>query len=372
MGPNVLRRSSSSTSGYSLGMRGSRKSRRLLAPPRRRTPILRPALLLIAALVLGSRVIGAGNHHDLRATAAIHLPPTPRPSVGHGGGAAPRPPSTPTPFPRPSVRASLPPIKVLGFSGSWLRSHPIAAAPQILGRSAIVVDLDRGQILYWLNASARYPEASLTKLMTAMVGVDLAPLDATITVTPAATQVEPNHMGVSAGEQLTLRELLYGMLLDSGNDAAEAIAQGLTDRDQFIALMNQKAQAMHLKDTHFANPSGLDDQNHFSSAYDLAVMLATVLRDYPDIRAVLGTRSISIPATATHKAFSPYNIDRLLWSYPGTIGGKPGYTDAAGYCLAVAAQRNGRTILAVVMGTTQHFTDGATLLDFGFAHPVTR
>jgi D-alanyl-D-alanine carboxypeptidase len=350
-------------------MRGTKRSRRLLAPPRRRNPLIRPALLLIAFLVLGGRALAAGTpHHDLHATASVRIPPRASAAVGRGGGQAVRP--APTPFPRPSIRASLPPLRVLGFSGSWLRAHPIAQVPQILGRSAIVVDVDRGQILYWLNASARYPEASLTKLMTAMVAVDLAPVDASLTVTPAATQVEPDHMGISAGEQLTLRELLYGMLLDSGNDAAEAIAQGLTDRDQFIALMNEKAQAMRLKDTHFANPSGLDDPNHYSSAYDLAVMLATVLRDYPDIRTVLGTRSIYLPATATHKAFSPYNLDRLLWSYPGTIGGKPGYTDAAGYCLAVAAQRNGRTILAVVMGTTQHFTDGATLLDFGFSHRI--
>jgi D-alanyl-D-alanine carboxypeptidase (penicillin-binding protein 5/6) len=85
-----------------------------------------------------------------------------------------------------------------------------------------------------------------------------------------------------------------------------------------------------------------------------------------------GSKQVSIPATPLHKAYNPSNIDRLLWTYPGAIGLKPGYTDAAGYCLAAAATRHGRTILVVVLGSSQHFTDGATLLDYGFAHPVTR
>ena len=179
-------------------------------------------------------------------------------------------------------------------------------------------------------------------------------------------------MGISAGEKLTLRELLDGLLLDSGNDAAEAIATGLVDRASFIRFMNVKAAALHLKASHFTNPSGLDEPDHYSTAYDLAVVSATLLADYPDLRAIVGSKQISIYATPLHKAFNPINIDRLLWTYPGAIGLKPGYTGAAGYCLAAAATRNGRTIVVVVLGSTQHFTDAATLLDFGFRHPVTR
>jgi D-alanyl-D-alanine carboxypeptidase len=349
-------------------MRGTRSSRRLLASAPRRRPLIRPALVLVALLAVGGRlVLTSAPHHDTRSVVAV--------AHSAAAKATHHPVARPSAIAHPSAVAAvrtLPPIKVLSFSGSWLRAHPIAQTPAINGRAAIVVDVGSGQILYSQNASSRYPEASLTKLMTAMVALDLARPDQVLTVTPGATQVEPNHMGISSGEQLSLRELLDGMLLDSGNDAAEALAQGIVGRDKFIAFMNQKASGMHLKDTQFANPSGLDDPSHYSSAYDLAVMLASVLRDYPDVSAVLGTRSISIPATPQHKAFRPYNLDRLLWSYPGTIGGKPGYTDAAGYCLAVAASRGGRTIVAVVLGTNQHFTDGARLLDFGFAHPVTR
>jgi D-alanyl-D-alanine carboxypeptidase len=372
---DFLRRTSYPSSGYSLGTRGRRSSRRLIAPPRRRTPVIR-LLIVVLVLFLGSRVVSMlQSHPDIRVVAATKPTPTARPVVAARPSSASHPTLTASPSPSPSrtpIPAQLPQVKVPVLSASWLRTHPIAEVPPIKGRAAIVVDLTAGQILYQQAQTTRYPEASLTKMMTAMVAVDLAPLDTAITVPVAATQVEPNHMGVSAGESLTLKELLEGMLLDSGNDAAEAIAMGIVDRPTFIAFMNQKAAQLHLRQTHFTNPSGLDDADHYSSAYDLAVVGATLLADYPDLRGIVDSKQVSIYPTAQHKAFNPVNIDRLLWTYPGAIGIKPGYTGAAGYCLAAAATRNGRTILVIVLGSTQHFTDAATLLDFGFRHPVSR
>jgi len=373
-----LRRSSYPTSGYSLGTRGRRSSRRLLTPARKKNPYIRPIILVIAILI-GSRVYGmitakpvmhpvAATKQTGRATAAAtHRPPAIRATAT----ATPAASSTPSPSASVTPPAQLPAVNVPVFSTSWLRAHPIAPAPAIKAHAAIVVDLSSGQILYQQDQTSRYADASLTKMMTAMVAADIAPLNTLITVPDGATQVEPNHMGITTGEQLTLRDLLEGMLLDSGNDAAEAIAMGIVDRATFINLMNQKAAMLHLRQTHFTNPTGLDDQNHFSSAYDLAVMGATLLQDYPDLRAMVGTKSVVIEPTSTHKYFNPTNIDRLLWSYPGAIGIKPGYTDAANYCLAAAATRNGRTILVVVLDSTQHFTDATTLLDFGFAHAAT-
>jgi serine-type D-Ala-D-Ala carboxypeptidase (penicillin-binding protein 5/6) len=327
-------------------------------------------------VLLGTRVYGMLQpHRDMHVVAATSPSASPKPTVASRPVTTTHPVATPSPTPSPSrtpVPSQLPPVKVPVLSASWLRTHPIAEVPAIKGRAAIVVDLTAGQILYQQAQTTRYPEASLTKVVTAMVAVDLAPLDTVITVPAAATQVEPNHMGISTGERLTLRELLEGMLLDSGNDAAEAIAAGIVDRPAFIDFMNQKAAQLHLRQTHFTNPSGLDDTDHYSSAYDLAVVGATLLADYPDLRTMVGSKQVSIYATPQHKAFNPINIDRLLWTYPGAIGIKPGYTGAAGYCLAAAATRNGRTILVVVLGSTQHFTDAATLLDFGFRHPVTR
>ena len=325
------------------------------------------------ALLLGSRALGfLQTHKDLHPLAATTRTAPPHPAVAAKPVPTVRPAPTATPSPsRPPLPAQLPQVKVPVLSASWLRTHPIADAPAIKGRAAIVVDLTAGQILYQQDQGTRYADASLTKMMTAMVAADLVPLDTVITVPDAATQVEPNHMGISTGEKLTVRELIDGMMLDSGNDAAEALAMGITDRATFLNFMNQKAAALHLRATHFTNPSGLDEADHYSSAYDLAVMGATLLADYPDLRAIVGSKQISIYATPQHKAFNPINIDRLLSTYPGAIGIKPGYTGAAGYCLAAAATRNGRTILVVVLGSTQHFTDATTLLDFGFRHPVT-
>ncbi|TMC39523.1 MAG: D-alanyl-D-alanine carboxypeptidase [Chloroflexi bacterium] len=366
---DFLRRTSYPTSGYSLGTRGRRSSRRLVAPPRRRTPVIR-LLIVAVALLLGSRAFSLLQpHRDITPVAATARTATPHPSVAARSAPTTKPTPSPSPTPIPS---QLPQVKVPVLSASWLRTHPIAEIPQIKGRAAIVVDLTAGQIIYQQAQTTRYPEASLTKMMTAMVAADLAPLDRLITVPDAATQVEPNHMGISSGEKLTLRELLEGMLLDSGNDAAEAVAMGIVDRPRFIDFMNQKATALHLRATHFTNPSGLDETDHHSSAYDLAVVGATLLADYPDLRTIVASKQVAIYATPQHKAFNPVNIDRLLWTYPGAIGLKPGYTGAAGYCLAAAATRSGRTILVVVLGSTQHFTDAATLLDFGFRHPITR
>jgi D-alanyl-D-alanine carboxypeptidase len=333
--------------------------------------VIRLAIVALA-LFLGSRALGVLQaHRDIHPVAATTRTPTPHPAVAaRPPTARPAPTATPSPS-RPPIPTQLPQVKVPVLSASWLRTHPIAEVPSIKGRAAIVVDLTAGQILFQQDQATRYADASLTKMMTAMVAADLVPLDTVITVPDAATQVEPNHMGISAGEKLTVRELLDGLMLDSGNDAAEAIAMGIVDRPAFISFMNQKAAALHLRATHFTNPSGLDEADHYSSAYDLAVMGATLLADYPDLRAIVGSKQISIYSTPQHKAFNPINIDRLLSTYPGAIGIKPGYTGAAGYCLAAAATRNGRTILTIVLGSTQHFTDATTLLDFGFRHPVT-
>ena len=330
-------------------------------------------LIVAVVLLLGSRAFGALQAHtDIHPVAATTRKATPHPAVASRPVPSARPVPTPTPSPsRAPVPTALPQVKVPVLSASWLRTHPIAEFPSIKARAAIVVDLTAGQILYQQDQGTKYADASLTKMMTAMVAADLVPLDTVITVPDAATQVEPNHMGISTGEKLTVRELIDGMMLDSGNDAAEAIAMGIVDRGAFITFMNQKAAALHLRATHFTNPSGLDEADHYSSAYDLAVMGATLLADYPDLRAIVGSKQISIYSTPVHKAFNPINIDRLLSTYPGAIGIKPGYTGAAGYCLAAAATRNGRTILVVVLGSTQHFTDATTLLDFGFRHPVT-
>jgi D-alanyl-D-alanine carboxypeptidase len=216
--------------------------------------------------------------------------------------------------------------------------------------------------------------ASTAKIMTGIVAVERSPLDKIIAVPSQATEVEPNHMGLKAGEKLTLQELLYGMFLDSGNDAAETVAYGVggggaEGRARFIGWMNEKVAALGLKDTHYANPSGLDDPNQFSSAYDLAVMGAYALGK-PELKATFGTKDVVISPSKEpgheHGWFNPGNLNSLLWSYRGAVGIKPGYTEDAGYTLVGAAERDGRTLICVTLNSRRHFGDCAALLDFGF------
>ncbi|HXI95292.1 MAG TPA: hypothetical protein VNG04_04160, partial [Candidatus Acidoferrum sp.] len=209
----------------------------------------------------------------------------------------------------------------------------------------------------------------LTKLITAMVAVDDAgSLDRVVEVTPAATQVVPSVMGLSAGERLTVRQLLDGLFLSSGNDAAEALAQGIVPRDRFIRQMNQKAKGIGLTGSHFVNPSGLDAAGHGMTAHDLVHTAAYLDRYYPELATIAATKDIAIPATAQHKAFYPHNLNGLLWSYPGATGLKTGLTDNAGGCMLATATRDGRHLVVVVLNATLHSTADATvLLNYGFS-----
>jgi D-alanyl-D-alanine carboxypeptidase (penicillin-binding protein 5/6) len=237
-------------------------------------------------------------------------------------------------------------------------------------KSALLVDADRFRVLWSRGAHDRRPLASLTKLTTAMVALDTGGATAPITVTADAAAQDPSRMGISAGEVMTVRDLLYGALLNSGNDAAEALGQGLVPRDRFLALMNAKARTLRLRDTHYSTPSGLVDDDNYSSAYDLAVVAMEVVRRYPEITAIAGMKDAVIAATPTHKAFNSRNVNRILDVYPGATGLKTGFTDAAGGCIVVTATRGGRHLIAVLLGSDIVFGDAARILDYGFSTSV--
>jgi serine-type D-Ala-D-Ala carboxypeptidase (penicillin-binding protein 5/6) len=253
------------------------------------------------------------------------------------------------------------------FSNLWLAVHPQPDLP-IRAQAAYLVDLDTRIVLWQRDPETSRAPASLTKLITAMVAVDDAgSLDRTVVVPKEATQIEPSVMGLSPGERLTVRQLLAGLFLDSGNDAAEALASGIVPRDRFIRQMNEKAKSIGLTASNFVNPSGLDAAGHGMSAHDLAHAAAYLDQYYPDLAAIAATKDIAIPATAEHKAFYPHNVNRLLWSYPGVTGLKTGLTDAAGGCMLATATRNGRHLVAVILNDTGRSPDDATvLLNYGF------
>jgi D-alanyl-D-alanine carboxypeptidase (penicillin-binding protein 5/6) len=254
------------------------------------------------------------------------------------------------------------------FSNYWLATHPQPDIP-IHGQAAYLVDLDTRMVMWQRDPETTRAPASLTKLITAMVAVDDAgSLDHVVEVAPGATQVVPSVMGLSAGERLTVRQLLAGLFLDSGNDAAEALAQGIVPRDRFIRQMNQKAKSIGLTGSNFVNPSGLDAPGHGMTAHDLVHTAAYLDRYYPELAAIAATKDIAITATAEHKAFYPHNLNGLLFSYPGATGLKTGLTGNAGGCMLATATRDGRHLIVVVLNATLHSTADATLLlNYGFS-----
>ena len=167
-----------------------------------------------------------------------------------------------------------------------------------------------------------------------------------------------------------MRALLYGLFLDSGNDAAETLARAIMPRPQFIAEMNTRAGMLGLRQTHFSNPTGLDDPRLRSSARDLAVTAAYLELHYPELAAIAATREKSIASSAQHAAYAPWNLNKLLATYPGADGLKTGFTDDAGGCVAASAVRGHRRLLAIVLHSDVFFTDAARLLDYGFSTAV--
>jgi D-alanyl-D-alanine carboxypeptidase len=255
----------------------------------------------------------------------------------------------------------------------WLAMHP---GPDlgIHAEGAVLLDLDTREVLWARDPHGPRPPASLAKLLTVLVAADLATsLDQQVTVPPEAVQLDPDStmMGLAAGEVVTVRDLMYGVFLVSGNDAAETLARTLGGgRDRFIRLMNQKAAALGMAHSRFTNPTGLDDPGLRASPYDLAIAAAAITAGYPALMAVAGTLDADLPATATHGGYLLHSLIKLLVVYPGATGLKTGYTDDAGYCLVGTAVRNGRHLAVVLLYSDLSLTvDAARLLDYGFGAP---
>jgi D-alanyl-D-alanine carboxypeptidase len=242
-------------------------------------------------------------------------------------------------------------------------------APIIKARSAVLLDLDSGKTLYQVDPHGRHAPASLTKVVTALVALDHLRLDQTVTVPVSINQLpwDSTRMGLRSGERLTVRELLDGLFLNSGNDAAITLSEAAMPRATFVGLMNAKAATLGMADTHFANPIGLDDPAHYTSSADLARASAELIRRFPDVAAIAATPSLTLPATATHHAYALYNLNELVRKYPGATGLKTGWTGHAGGCLIATATRDGRHLMVVLLASPRIFDEAAALLDYGFA-----
>jgi len=248
--------------------------------------------------------------------------------------------------------------------------------PSVSAKAAYVFDAGSGFTFYAKDADEQLPMASTTKVMTALLAVERGKLDQVVTVgQDAAALVRPDSsfMGLSAGEKLTLEQLLYGLMLPSGNDAAVAIADAIGGSvDGFVKLMNQRAQELGMTHTHYVTPHGLDAPGHYTSARDLAIVSAVAMQN-PVLVKIASTLHYSIPKTADHKAYELQTGDDLLAGarspYPGAIGVKPGFTGDAGYCQSFAAIRHGHLIVGAVLDEPSwqvRIVDMRALLDWGF------
>jgi len=269
--------------------------------------------------------------------------------------------------PVPALSAPNPSDVVDGTRASQ-RGVGATALPDVTMKAGALVEGD-GRVLWSRNVDQRRAMASITKIMTAVIVLENAGLDDRVTIPKVSTQVGESTSYLRTGEQLSLREVLEALLVKSGNDAAVALAQHVSgDQTGFVKLMNAKAAALGLSHTHFANPHGLDQAGHYTTAADLAV-LARYAMSKPEFRRIVGMKSVTIGSGSIKETLPSTNI--LLGNYLGVNGIKTGFTDDAGYAVIESAQREGVWLVAVVLGTKtdlQRFRDARELLDWGFAH----
>jgi serine-type D-Ala-D-Ala carboxypeptidase (penicillin-binding protein 5/6) len=237
-------------------------------------------------------------------------------------------------------------------------------APDIAAKSAIVIEASTGKVLYSKNADDRRYPASTTKMITLIVALEQGNLNDMVTASANAANTEGSSLWLQPGEKLKLLDMLYGMMLISGNDATVAVAEHIAGSvDNFARRMTEKAHSIGATSTNFTNSSGLPDPNHYSTAADLARIAAYGYQN-PLFVKIVSTQHAVIPWQGKDHSRDLYNENKLLWLYDGANGVKTGYTDAAGRCLVSGANRNGIQMVAVVLDSERMWEDSMRLLDF--------
>jgi D-alanyl-D-alanine carboxypeptidase len=218
---------------------------------------------------------------------------------------------------------------------------------RVNARCAIALDKESGTVLYEQNAYEIVPMASTTKILTALIAIEQGELDKKVTISKKAASIRGSTVGYKENEEITLRELVFGLMFKSGNDAAIAIAEELgKSTEGFAEIMNHYARGIGLLDSHFESPHGLDSSQHYSSAYDLAHLTAKGM-DYELFREIVGSKQISKEKYNFTRDYN--NINKILWRIPGANGVKTGYTGQAGKCLVSSINNNGKDIIIVVL-----------------------
>lgn len=249
-----------------------------------------------------------------------------------------------------------------------------AAGPEVSAQSAVVLTADTGTVLFEKDGRIPRPVASTTKIMTALLALEAAQEqgDPLVDITQEMVAVEGSSMGLQAGDSISLTGLAAGMLLASGNDAANAAALYLDGSlESFAARMNQRAAALGMEDTHFVTPSGLDGEDaqglgHLSTAYDMALLARAALEDQA-FRQLCSSPSLTVEFAEPVKRITYTNHNKLLAQYQGCVGVKTGFTKEAGRCLVSAAERDGALLIAVTLNAPNDWEDHTALLDYGFS-----
>ena len=244
---------------------------------------------------------------------------------------------------------------------------PCHSSPSVSAEAAIVIESSTGRVIYNKNAHRRLPMASTTKIMTAICAIENTKPDTLITVNDAAVGIEGSSVYLAKNEKITIIDLVYAMMLNSGNDAATALAYEVSGSvESFADLMNKTAQSIGAKDTHFTNPSGLYEEDHYTTASDLALISAYALEN-PLFASIVSTREKTITNGEKDYPRKLRNHNRLLSSYDGCIGVKTGYTKKCGRCLVSSAFRDGVKLICVTLNAPNDWQDHTSLLDYGFS-----
>lgn len=240
--------------------------------------------------------------------------------------------------------------------------------PSNHAQAAALIDVTSGRMLYSKNGDERLRIASLTKIMTAIVAIEHGKLEDRVKVSKNAFAKEGSSLFLKLGEEMTLENLLYGLMLRSGNDAATAIAEHVGGTEEgFVLLMNEKAASLGMTNSHFMNPHGLDHDEHYSSAHDVAKLTAYALKN-PVFSEIVKTKAKKAPNPNEAWDYKWDNKNKMLRFYEGADGVKTGYTKKAFRCLVSSATRNGQQIAAVTLNDGNDWNDHSNMLDYGFAH----
>ncbi len=239
--------------------------------------------------------------------------------------------------------------------------------PATTAKSLFIVDPLSSVVLYSKNETSKLLPASTTKLMTAVVALENCNIDQVVTV--KREKVDGTVIGLSAGEQITIKDLLSATLIASANDAAFALADNCSENyNSFMFRMNQKASELNMKDTHFSNPAGLDSVDLYSTSQDLSKLARVAFLESPIIEQISNTRTLTLNNTLSNKTYPLTNLNELLFSLPGVIAGKTGTTDGAGQNLITLTNRQDKELIVVVLGSQNRFEEAGLLIEWAYAN----